>query len=62
MAPEELGQIEKPDAATAIGKRNVYLVTMVSPLPGAPDGYNTRLTRYWDATPTTVGPPDAQQK
>lgn len=60
MAPEELGQIEKPDAASAIGKRNVYLVTMVSPLPGAPEGYNTRLKSYWDAIDRAVGQLEAR--
>ncbi|MCH7643014.1 MAG: hypothetical protein IIC30_07020, partial [Chloroflexi bacterium] len=60
MAPEELGQIEKPDAASAVGKRNVYLVTMVSPLPGAPEGYNTRLKSYWDAIDRAVGQLEAR--
>ena len=36
MEPEELGRIERPDSSSVIGKRKVYIVTMVSPLPGAP--------------------------
>lgn len=57
---QELGRIEKPDAASAVGKRNVYLVTMVSPLPGAPEGYTIRLKNYWDAIDTAVSQLEAR--
>lgn len=64
MAPEEPGQeperIKKPDAASAGGKRNVYFVTMVSPLPGAPEGYATRLKKYWSAIDTSVSQLEAR--
>ena len=55
MAPEELGQIEKPDASSVIGKRKVYFVNMVSPMPGAPEGYTSRLKNYWDAVDANIG-------
>ncbi len=60
MAPEELGRIEKPDSASAVGKRNVYLITMVSPLPGAPEGYTTRLKSYWEAVDKNVSQLEAR--
>ena len=60
MAPEELGRIEKPEASAVIGKRKVYLVTMVSPLPGAPEGFTSRLKNYWDAINTNVSQLEAR--
>lgn len=60
MAPEELGRIEKPDSSSVVGKRKVYIVTMVSPLPGAPEGYTSRLKNYWDAVDTNVGQLEAR--
>lgn len=64
MAPEEsgqeLGRIERPDSASAVGKRNVYLVTMISPLPGAPEGYTSRLKNYWEAIDTSVSQLEAR--
>ncbi|MFP6680324.1 MAG: hypothetical protein VB824_09275 [Dehalococcoidia bacterium] len=60
MAPEELGRIERPDSSSVIGKRKVYIVTMVSPLPGAPEGYTSRLKNYWAAVDTNVGQLEAR--
>jgi len=60
MAPEELGRIEKPDASPALGKRKVYLVTMVSPLPGAPEGFISRLKNYWAAIDANLGQLEAR--
>jgi len=60
MAPEELGRIEKPEASAVIRKRKVYLVTMVSPLPGAPEGFTSRLKNYWDAINTNVSQLEAR--
>jgi len=60
MAPEELGRVEKPDASAVIGKRKVYLVTMVSPLPGAPGGFTSRLKNYWDAIDANVSQLEAR--
>ncbi|MDP6823182.1 MAG: hypothetical protein QF554_07795 [Dehalococcoidia bacterium] len=60
MASEELGRIDKPDATPVIGKRKVYLITMVSPLPGAPEGFTTRLKNYWDAIDKNVSQLEAR--
>ncbi len=60
MAPEELGRIEKPDASPVIGKRKVYLITMVSPLPGAPEGFTSRLKNYWEAVDKNVSQLEAR--
>ncbi|MDA1258373.1 MAG: hypothetical protein O3C10_11115 [Chloroflexi bacterium] len=60
MAPEELGRIEKPEAASAIGKRKLYFITMMSPLPGAPEGYTTRLRNYWQAVDANVSQLEAR--
>lgn len=60
MAPEELGRIEKPDSSSVVGKRKVYVITMVSPLPGAPEGYTSRLKNYWEAVDTNVGQLEAR--
>ncbi len=46
---EELGQIEKPEVGDIGTKRKLYIVPLVYPLPGAPDGYATRLEAYWKA-------------
>jgi hypothetical protein len=54
MAPEELGQINKPDASAVIGKRKVYFVNMISPMPGAPEGYTSRLKNYWEAVDANI--------
>jgi hypothetical protein len=60
MAPEELGQIEKPDASAVIGKRKVYFVNMISPMPGAPEGYTSRLKNYWAAVDANIGQLEAR--
>ena len=46
---EELGKIDKPEAGDIGTKRKLYVVPLVYPLPGAPDGYATRLEAYWKA-------------
>ncbi len=46
---EELGKIEKPPAGDIGGKRKLYIAPLVYPLPGAPDGYASRLEAYWKA-------------
>jgi hypothetical protein len=38
----------------------VYLITMVSPLPGAPEGFTTRLKNYWDAIDKNVSQLEAR--
>lgn len=46
---EEPGKIEKPPAGDIAAKRKLYVAPLVYPLPGAPDGYATRLEAYWKA-------------
>ena len=46
---EELGKIKKPDVGDIIGQRKLYVVPLVYSLPGAPDGYASRLGAYWSA-------------
>ncbi len=46
---EELGKIERPEAMDVIGQRKLYVVPLVYALPGAPDGYASRLEAYWTA-------------
>jgi hypothetical protein len=46
---EELGKIEKPEASNIIDQRKLYVVPLVHSLPGAPDGYASRLGAYWSA-------------
>lgn len=46
---EELGKIEKPEAGDIINRRKLYVIPLVYSLPGAPDGYASRLGAYWSA-------------
>ena len=46
---EELGKVGKPPADDIAAKRKLYVAPLVYPLPGAPDGYATRLEAYWKA-------------
>ncbi len=49
MAAEVIGRIDKPEAGGVLGKRKLYIVPLVHPLPGAPDGFASRLGKYWTA-------------
>ena len=49
MAAEELGSIGKTAAGDILMSRKVYIVTMVQPSPGAPDGFEERFNAYWNA-------------
>lgn len=49
MAAEELGQIQRPQAGNVGEKRKLYFVPLVYPIPGAPDGFSGRLSKYWEA-------------
>ncbi len=46
---EELGKIEKPPVGDISTRRKLYVAPLVYPLPGAPDGYASRLEAYWKA-------------
>ena len=52
---EELGKTEKPSADDIGAKRKLYVAPLVYPLPGAPDGYATRLEAYWKAVDEHTG-------
>ena len=49
MAAEELGSVGKTPAGDILTSRKVYLVTMVQPSPGAPDGFEEKYNAYWAA-------------
>jgi len=49
MTAEEIGSIGKATAGDILASRKIYLVTMVQPSPGAPDGFKQRYNDYWSA-------------
>jgi hypothetical protein len=49
MEDNELGKIERPEPGEVLGKRKAYVVALVYPIPGAPEGYEDRLNAYWAA-------------
>ncbi|SUZ99473.1 uncharacterized protein METZ01_LOCUS52327 [marine metagenome] len=49
MTAEEIGSIGKAAAGDILASRKIYLVTMVQPSPGAPDGFEQRYNDYWSA-------------
>ena len=49
MTAEEIGSIGKATAGDILASRKIYLVTMVQPSPGAPDGFEQRYNDYWSA-------------
>ena len=44
----ELGQIDRPDAASFAGKRKLYCVASIFSVADAPDDYTALVGRYWD--------------
>ena len=44
---EELGKIERPEAAAFSGKRKLYLVPLLYRWPDAPAEYDTLFNTYW---------------
>ena len=49
MPAEELGRIERPAASGVLAARKLYVVPLVNPVAGAPEGFSSRLTNYWEA-------------
>ena len=49
MGAEEIGSIGKATAGDILTSRKIYLITMVQPSPGAPDGFEQRYNAYWSA-------------
>lgn len=54
MAENELGKIERPEPGGVLGKRKAYIVALVYPIPGAPEGYEEKLNAYWSAIDSHV--------
>lgn len=54
MAAEELGNVGKSPAGDILTSRKVYMVTLVQPSPGAPDGFEERYNAYWNAVEQQV--------
>ena len=46
---EELGSINKPEAGDILQKTKAYIVTLVQAQPGAPDGFEEKYNKYWEA-------------
>lgn len=51
---EELGNVGKTPAGDIMTSRKVYMVTLVQPSPGAPDGFEERYNAYWEAVEKQV--------
>lgn len=49
MTAEELGSLGKAAAGDILASRKVYIVTMVQPSPGAPEGFEEHYNAYWSA-------------
>lgn len=49
MTAEDLGSVGKAEAGDILTSRKVYLVTMVQPSPGAPNGFEEMYDKYWNA-------------
>jgi hypothetical protein len=46
---EDLGSVGKAPAGDILTSRKVYMVTLVQPSPGAPDGFEEKYNAYWAA-------------
>jgi hypothetical protein len=60
MADEELGSVGKAPAGDILTSRKVYLVTMVQPSPGAPDGFEDKYNAYWNAVEQQISQLEAK--
>ena len=49
MTTEDIGSVGKAEAGDILTSRKVYLVTMVQPSPGAPNGFEEKYNEYWNA-------------
>jgi len=49
MTAEDIGSVGKAEAGDILTSRKVYLVTMVQPSPGAPNGFEEKYNEYWNA-------------
>ena len=60
MAAEEIGSVGKASAGDILVNRKIYMVTMVQPSPGAPDGFEERYNAYWNAVDEQVSQIEAK--
>ena len=60
MTAEELGSVGKAAAGDILMARKVYLVTMVQPSAGAPEGFEERYNAYWTAVDEQVSQLEAK--
>lgn len=49
MPAEELGRIERPEPSGVLAARKLYVVPLVNPVAGMPEGFSSRLANYWEA-------------
>lgn len=54
MATKELGSVGAADDGDLLTARKVYIVTMVQPSAGAPEGFEERYDAYWNAVDRQV--------
>lgn len=60
MAAEKLRPVGKAAAGDILMARKVYIVTMVQPSAGAPDGFEERYNAYWNAVDQQVSQLEAK--
>ena len=60
MATEELGNVGKTPAGDILTSRKVYIVTLVQPSSGAPEGFEERYNAYWAAVEQQVSQLEAK--
>ena len=60
MATEELGNVGKTPAGDILTSRKVYIVTLVQPSSGAPEGFEERYNAYWSAVEQQVSQLEAK--
>ena len=54
MSTEELGDLGKTLSDEVMTNRKVYVVTLVQPAPGAPEGFDEKYNAYWEAVDQQV--------
>jgi hypothetical protein len=60
MTSEDLGSVGKAEAGDILTSRKVYLVTMVQPSQGAPNGFEEKYNDYWNAVDTHLSQLEAK--
>ena len=60
MAAEEIGSAGESTTGDIMMTRKVYIVTMVQPSEGAPEGFEEHYDAYWDAVDKQVSQLEAK--